>query len=205
MLDRSIPYWNIVMNAPRETLLALPDPALPAGFALRPYQPGDAPRWARLEWLVGEFSSEEEALAYFEKQYGPHMKLLQQRCWFVWDVRQEKAVATATAWFDQQPDGARVASLHWVSTDPAYQGRGLGRAVTAQALRILARREPSDLVYLHTQTWSHKAVSLYLSLGFGAMAAGSFAHYKNDYPANLPILREKMRPTEYETLLRTLR
>lgn len=204
MLDRSVPYKNIIMRAKKDRFLDREPPALSKPFGFRLFCPGDEEQWARLEWSVGEFPSREEALCYFRKQYLPQSSLLARRCWFIWDEQKNQAAATATAWFDEREKEGRIASLHWVSADPSCQGKGLGKAVTIQALQTLAGQEPGQYVYLHTQTWSHKAVALYLSLGFRLVKAGGFAQYANDYPAYLPILKEKLRPADWENLTRDL-
>ena len=202
MLDKSAPYKNIIMRAEKERFFGLEQPKLPESFCFRLFCPGDESQWARLEWSVGEFPSQEEALHYFCGQYLPESDLLTQRCWFIWDEQKNQAAATATAWFDKIGKDERTASLHWVSTDPAYQGKRLGKAITVRALQTLAEKERGKYIYLHTQTWSHKAVALYLSLGFRLVKKGGLAQYENDYPAYLPILREKLRPADWEGLTR---
>lgn len=192
------------MKTERERFLGQKPPELREPFSFRLFRPGDEEQWARLEWLVDEFSSQKEALDYFCGHYLPVSDLLQQRCWFIWDERKNQAVATATAWFDTRQGEGRIASLHWVSADPAYQKKGLGKAITVQALQTLAEKEQGKYIYLHTQTWSHKAISLYLSLGFQLVEEGGFAQYQNDYPAYLSILREKMRPADAEKLTQGL-
>ena len=204
MLDKSIPYQNIIMCAERENLLCLKEPTLPSGFSFRLFCPDDEKQWARLEWQVGEFATEKEAIDYFSQNYLAFETLLRQRCWFIWDEEKDQAAATATAWFEQVSGGERLASLHWVSTAPYCQRKGLGRAIVVQALKTLAQTENSQLVYLHTQTWSHQAVRLYLSLGFGAVRQGSFSRYSNDYPLYLSALWEKMPLKDYETFLKNL-
>ena len=98
MLDKSIPYQNIIMCADRDHLICMEEPVLPEGFSFRLFCLGDEKQWARLEWAVGEFPTEKEALDYFSKKYLPYTKLLQHRCWFVWDKQKDQAAATATAW-----------------------------------------------------------------------------------------------------------
>ena len=204
MLDKSVPYKNIIMRTEKDGFEGREQPELPACFSFRLFRPGDEKQWARLEWSVDEFPSQKQALDYFCGQYLPKSFLLAQRCWFVWDERKNQAAATATAWFDKIGKDGRTASLHWVSVDPAYQGKGLGKAVTVRALQTLAEKEQGKYIYLHTQTWSHKAVGLYLSLGFRFVKEGGFAQYPNDYPAYLPILKVKMRTVDWESLNRGL-
>jgi hypothetical protein len=35
-------------------------------------------------------------------------------------------------------------------------------------------------VFLHTQTWSYRAIGLYINAGFDFATDETFAHYKND-------------------------
>jgi ribosomal protein S18 acetylase RimI-like enzyme len=60
--------------------------------------------------------------------------------------------------------------LQWISTDPAEQGKGLGKAVIIKAMELFPVYEPNSDIYLHTQTWSHKAIYLYHKLGFEAFS-----------------------------------
>ena len=48
MLDKSIPYQNIIMCADRDHLICMEEPVLPEGFSFRLFCPGDEKQWARL-------------------------------------------------------------------------------------------------------------------------------------------------------------
>lgn len=167
MLDKSLQYFDFIMKMPKERLRALPEVTLPPGYTLDFYKAGDDLSWARLEALVLEFPSEEKALDYFRKNYSePFTPQLKQRCVFVRNSS-GRAVSTATAWFMSSSLGNR-GWLQWISTDPAHQGKGLARAVITRALQLFPEYEPGSDIYLHTQTWSHKAIYLYHKLGFEA-------------------------------------
>lgn len=151
MLDKSIPYKSLIMR--REPAPLPPEPALPAGFSLRRYRPGDEVHWARIETSVAEFDDEGAARAYFAERFLPRQNLLRERCCFVC-APDGLPVATATAW---EEAGERL--LHWVSTAPAFQRRGLARAVVLHALHSYP--PAPQPVWLGTQTWSHDAILLY--------------------------------------------
>ena len=165
MLDKTIPYKNIIMMLPGSQVAAAARPRLPEGYAFRLYVPGDEQHWARIETSVLEFDTEAAALAYYTRIFLPYGELLQQRCVFVTDP-DGLPVATATAWADEAPAVGRQAILHWVSVVPEQQGLGLGKAVVQRALQIFSELEPGADIYLHTQTWSHPAIRLYRRLGF---------------------------------------
>lgn len=165
MLDKSLPYFDIIMKLRGELLAKVPEPVLPEGYSFRFYRPGDEYHWARLETLVQEFPSEEKALAYYRERYMvKDADKLPDRCVFVVDAN-DIPVATTTAWFGESSMG-HGNWLQWISSDPAHQGKGLGRAVIARALRRYTELGEVGNVYLHTQTWSHKAVYLYNKFGF---------------------------------------
>ena len=165
MLDKSLPYQGFIMKLRREKLRDVIGPELPKDYHFRLYGQGDDLHWARLEHLVAEFPSFEKALDYFRYDYVlPFEAELRRRCAFVC-TDDDVPVATATAWFMESSLGHK-AWLQWISTDPAHQGMGLGRSVIAKALSLYPSVGPATDIYLHTQTWSHKAIYLYHKLGF---------------------------------------
>ena len=218
MLDKSIPYKNIVMRLPAERLASLQEPILPDGYAFRLYQPGDALHWARIETSVLEFPNEKEAVAYFEKTFLPYEEELKRRCVFVTNL-QGLPVATTTAWFTPAqasgPDGAPLpgppvdrATLHWVSVCPENQGLGLGKAVVQKALSIFLQLHPGEDILLHTQTWSHVAVHLYHKLGFIMAKRLQFAApdgtlTPNDYEEAISVLKKVEEPAFIQKLVDT--
>ena len=77
MLDKSIPFYNLILKCVRPPTL---DIRMPPGFSLRPYQDGDGSSWAALEYAVGDFDSQDDAHAYFLRTYGRHAEALRRRC-----------------------------------------------------------------------------------------------------------------------------
>lgn len=161
MLDKSLPYKSIIMRMEAAVAERLAPPAPAAGYRIRPFVPGDERHWARIETSVGEFSEEAAARAYFERVYLPEAAL---QCLFV-VTEQDEPVATATTWTEEEAS-LRQLQLQWVAVEPAHQGRGLGRAIATAAVRRAVRLAPGEAILLHTQTWSHRALRLYRSLGF---------------------------------------
>ena len=162
MLDKSVQYVPIVMR--RDRGAALPDYALPEGFRFVYYASGDEKEWARIETSVLEFKSEMDALLYFQREFMSRLSELPFRCLFIETEGGEK-VATASAWWTYTGI-RRDPIVHWVAVKPEYQGRGLGKAVTAQVIRRMLEIEGDRAFYLGTQTWSHKAVGIYKQCGF---------------------------------------
>ena len=77
MLDRMIPYYNIICKCDRYCPVDAP---LPLGLRIRTWQPGDEKVWARLEYAIGDFPSPEEAEAYFVSHYLKQPKEAEKRC-----------------------------------------------------------------------------------------------------------------------------
>lgn len=164
MLDKSLPYSDIIMKADGDTASVWTPSSLPNGYAFKMYEEGDETAWADLEASVKEFSSREDGLKYFQNVFLPHRQLLPDRMCFVTD-RKGKICATATAWMKEE-NGGYWPILHWVSTSPDAQGMGIGRAVISYALSLFSETDPGKDVFLHTQTWSHRAIRIYYHYGF---------------------------------------
>lgn len=197
MLDRSIPYYNIIMKKNEPTTFAVP--ALPAQFELHSYKPGVEQQWAELEHEIGDFPSVQAASAYFSQTYLSRPDLLARRGIFVSDKKSGCLVGAGIAWFDDQ-NGAPVSLLHWLITKEAYQGRGIGSALIAAALSIY-EKENAFPVYLHTQPWSHQAIRLYHKFGFRLMKQESFAGYENQYALAVPVLARYIEPECMQELI----
>ena len=162
MLDKSIPYAGFYMR--KNPGSSAPVYPLPDGFRYTFYKEGDEMSWARIEASVLEFDSEFAALLYFTERFIPYTDELIKRCLFIENETGDK-VATATAWWSDIKETHRP-FLQWVAVEPGYQGLGLGKAVISGALDILHKLEPDVPIYLHTQTWSYKAVGIYRMYGF---------------------------------------
>ena len=188
MLDKNIPYYNVILARHKGT--EFPSFSLPEGYKIKTYTGGDEKSWAEIETSVGEFKSISESKAYFTKEYLPFSSELQERLFFVENDKNEK-IATAMAWWSFIGD-MKIPSLHWIAVKPQFQGLGIGKAVTYTALKRSIQLEGDVKNYIHTQTWSYKAIGIYISLGFLILRNGSFWTFKNDYKKAIPYLKEKM-------------
>ena len=85
MLDKSIPYGNIIMICRGESVKAAQPMELPEGYTYKMYQPGDKMKWAEIEYSVGEFPSVEAAVEYFDKSYLPYEDRMVERSCYIAD------------------------------------------------------------------------------------------------------------------------
>lgn len=189
MLDKSIPYLNIVMQ--RKANTSIPQYVLPQGYRFVQFSPGDEIQWAEIETSVGEFDSVQEALNYFQENYLAYPGEVERRTIFVQTTEGEK-VGTVTSWWNYT-GVRRDLALEWIAVRPYYQGKGLGKAVVYEGVRNMVEIEGDRDIFLHTQTWSYSAVPIYLKAGFQFIKEGSFSRYKNDYEKAIPYLEEKLK------------
>ena len=196
--DKSLPKESIVMMLPAVRAQQVPAPTLPEGYSFRLYQPGDAALWARIAVVCGEYDDEAAAEASFQQMFLSEEEELRRRCVFV-IAPDGTAVATSMAWMLEE-NGRRYARMHWVMNDPAHQGKGIGRAVVTWMIRRLCELEPGLDQYLDTQTWSHKAIGLYLRIGIRPVRkTHPVLRSVNDYDEAVEVLRGVL-PEEMLTL-----
>jgi GNAT superfamily N-acetyltransferase len=176
MIDESVPYIEIIMR--RNPGLSLPVHPLPEGYSFKLYEPGNEKDWAQIENSVNEFGSYEEALEYFTEEFIPYKAELMRRCIFVKSPDGE-LVGNAMAWWDYAGQ-RRHPLVHWVAVKPNQQGKGLGKALTAEVLRLMTVTDGDGIFYLKTQTSSHKAVGIYEWAGFFISDEKDILGHKND-------------------------
>jgi ribosomal protein S18 acetylase RimI-like enzyme len=189
MLDKSIPYYNLIMK--REAGQCIPQINLPEGYSFTQFTAGSELDWAEIEASVGEFDSVTDALEYFRKEYLSYPKEVERRTIFI-QTNDFKKVATVTSWWNYTGE-RRDATLEWVAVMPEYQGLGLGKAIVFEGVRKMLAIEGERAIFLHTQTWSYRAIGIYLQAGFDFMMTHSFGGYENDYDTALPYIKEKVR------------
>lgn len=190
VLDKSIPYYDVLMK--REKGSPLKKHILPAGFRFVDFKADDEKDWAEIETSVGEFKRAVDALVYFQKNYLPYKNELERRCLFIEDANGKK-VATLTVWWCYT-GLRRDPWIHWVAVRPEYQGLGLGKALVSEGMKKLTDIEGDRDAYLHTQTWSYKAINIYRDAGFDITVESGLAGYENkDYDKAMELLKNYLR------------
>ena len=166
----------------RANLDNLPEFALPTGFSLRWYQPGDEAHWLRIHLVADHFNKITPEL--FQKQFAVEeerglqpastrergsgmnstVQELRKRQCYLLDPRDE-AIGTGTAWFNDNFEGARWGRVHWMAIVPEFQGLVLGKCLLSAVCRQL-RELGHERAYLSTSTARLAAIRLYLRFGF---------------------------------------
>lgn len=186
MLDKSVPYKRIIMQLDHKNNKINEEIHLPEGYSFRMYEPGMEEDWAITEVEVLEFDNREKALAYFRTDLIPYQEQLKKRMVFI--VNQEGIpVANACAWYVNYK-GRHQAQVHYVAVRPKYQGMGLGKAVFMKVLSVFTKVEPDEDIYLHTQTWSHKAIRMYLKMGFRLITDDRIGYHDYHYEEAVKVL-----------------
>ena len=147
----------------RPHLGGLPSIAVPAGYVLRSYRPGDEPAWAAMMnaplgigsgWTVERVAEKLVSQPQFEPGC----------LFFAVEVASGDSVATATAW-RIRPEDREVGYLHMVAAMPSHRGRGLGRLVCLGVLHYM-RDHGIGSAALTTDDARLPAIGTYLGLGF---------------------------------------
>lgn len=143
----------------RPDLTDLPPIALPAGYALRFFQDGDAAHWSRIIQVSFGWPPEQ---CDFAKIMRADAAFLPERIMFI--THQEQPVATASAYYRASfmPD---FGMLHYVGVLPGHQGMRLGYWVSLAALWRM-RDDSRRGAWLSTDDFRLPAIKTYLALGF---------------------------------------
>jgi len=161
-MDKAIPYYGIIMV--KSDPWNYPDYLLPRGYIFSLYKDGDEKDWAELQVLLGQFDSFGEAEKYFVEEFMRYPNDLSKKCVFVRDEA-GKTVGTASIWRGIQ-FGQELHRVHWVAVHPHHQGKGIAKALISKVLDIYNALSYKHVVYLTSQTWSYKAIRIYLDFGF---------------------------------------
>ncbi len=70
-----------------------------------------------------------------------------------------------------------------------------------QVLKFFEEHGEDDVIYLHTQPCSYRAIKLYNDFGFGMSKADTYGDAINEYEEAMPILEKYMEKESYAKLL----
>ena len=145
----------------RRDLDHLPEFAIPAGYALRPFTEDDAPVLAAL--LVENAELGEWNLERASRYFAADSPCVLASSFFV--IRDEVAIATAQLDLHREDTYAPTPELGWVAARPAHQGHGLGYVVCLAVMQHAAALGHHE-IFLRTDDHRLPAIRTYLKLGF---------------------------------------
>ena len=160
-----IPFPEISSPGPgvhmiRSHLRDIPQIPFPEGFGIRPMRVDEGSLWLDIERDAEDYLDMKDGT--FEAEFSHDLQAVQWRS-FIATNPKGAGVGTVSAWYHTYR-GEEYGLLHWVAVRPAYQGRGLGKAMVSFALEKLAQWH--DKVLLGTQAKRLPAIKLYLDFGF---------------------------------------
>jgi GNAT superfamily N-acetyltransferase len=161
-LDKELPYIEVLME--KTDTAAFPQYALPEGYAFRLFEPGMEEEFAQLQYLVGGSNSIESAREIFIREFSGELDVLRSRMLYVTAPGGECA-GTACLWYGDHL-GKNRPRVHWVAVHPSHQNKGLCKALLTRLFELYNTLGLEHSVYLTTQTWSYKAISVYIEYGF---------------------------------------
>lgn len=176
MLDKSIPFTGLLMektDPERYPVYQLPD-----GYTFDTYHPGDELAWGQIHYDLGQTASLDEAVELFRKEFLYLPQQAARRCFFVKDAGGQIA-ATASLWTGDT-FGSTLQRIHWVATAPDHQGHGLAKALLTRLFQLYHELGYSRYIYLISQTWSYKALHLYMRFGFKPYMGKKPVNWKSD-------------------------
>lgn len=168
----------------RRTTSGLPAvPPAPSEVIVRGFRPGDEAEVLRVNAA---------AFAHHPEQGSLSLEGLRERMaepWFEADGLIEAWVSTGSTNDEPGSTNERLLGFHWtkrhsaalgevyvVGIDPAAQGRGLGKLLTAAGLAHLADAGVAE-IHLYVEAENAAAVALYSGLGFTHAAADTHVQY----------------------------
>lgn len=199
MLDKTIPYYNVIMRYDGPPIMKPPD--IPSTFFISEYRSNDVLRWAQMEVDNNDFDTYENAVTYFSKKYLSEPEKIKDR--FIGVINQEGNLVGSVICWDDDRNGQMVSSVHWLITDPKIQGRGVGTFLVSMLIHKFSKMNLLP-IYLHTQPWSFSAIGIYSALGFRLLKTDSFRGYENQTEKALPILEKHLSQAQYNKLITEL-
>lgn len=149
-------------------LVQAPKYALPAGYAMRFFQPGDVANWLRVQQAAEEYLT---ITAETFTTYMPDAELWPQRVMFLLDSTGNE-IGSITAWHDAQMLGHTAGLVHWVAIVPEAQGKGLAKPMLSAALDLMQTLGYHE-AWLGTGAARIPAINLYLHFGFQPLLRGT--------------------------------
>lgn len=163
MIDKSTP--SLPLTYVKTDTKNYPHPTLPDGYEFVFYRDGDEEKWVEIEMSVGQFSSMEEGMKTFRKEFlenqslDPHERML-----FV-KAPDGEYVATCTLWNGNFLGEIRQ-RLHWLAIKDGHSGRGIAKALLCRLLTLYNDLGYEGFVYLLTASRYYPAIRIYRKLGF---------------------------------------
>ncbi|MXX92268.1 MAG: GNAT family N-acetyltransferase [Chloroflexi bacterium] len=165
----SLPPKQLRMVVDAASVGRLPDVALPLGYEVRGYRPGDESSWAETLQACGfERWNDAEVLAYLEDaERLEGSRVIDNEGRVVAGTFASRNTNDASDTIVPESIGSleEEGVLDFVVTHPYHRGRGLAKATCTEVAKFFVRLGCQS-VSLLTDDWRLPAIHVYLSLGF---------------------------------------
>ena len=161
-MNTALPSANVDFWMIQRDLAKAPRFALPEGYRMRFYRPGDVDTWVRIQTAAEQFQV--PTAETFNTSLGGPEDYRAARIMFLVDP-DGREIGTISAWDDDQFEGRQMGRIHWVAIVPEAHGRGLAKPMLSAALDVI-RAHGYGEAWLWTSTGRIAAVNLYLMFGF---------------------------------------
>ena len=153
---------NIPVTMICEDLNSIPQFNLDPLYSFRWFLPGDEKIWQLIQAKADQYNEITNQL--FAAEFGADLDLIGERQGYIIES-DYNAIATGTAWFDDNYKGQQYGRIHWVAINPEMQGRGLAKPLMTIICNRLKQLGHSR-AYLTTASARIPAINLYLKFGF---------------------------------------
>jgi GNAT superfamily N-acetyltransferase len=150
-----------IIEMERENLENIPLFALPDGYSIRPYEPGDEKHWIEIHLDAEKYVEATPAL--YEEYFGSDEAELRARQFYLYHGGE--VVGTSSAWYDKSYKDGTWGRVHWLAIRTAHQGKGLSRPLLSHTLLVMKELGHTKAV-LTTLRRRLIAVKLYENYGF---------------------------------------
>jgi ribosomal protein S18 acetylase RimI-like enzyme len=158
-MDTQLPDVDVILF--HRDLRQAPSFALPHGYQMRFYRPGDLKTWLRIQATDPFFVPTAETFA--EALPGDDAYLA-ERVMFLVDSEGGE-IGNITAWNTAQFTGQEIGQICWVALVPEARGLGLGKPLLSAACAALRERGYTQ-AFVDTNMRRIPALRLYMRFGF---------------------------------------
>ncbi|MCL2737478.1 MAG: GNAT family N-acetyltransferase [Alphaproteobacteria bacterium] len=169
---------------------------LPDGYYFRSLRTDEFEKWKDLQCIdnMEHRAAYHKVLdEYYKNAYEPEGDLFFNKCVVVCD-KDDKFAGACVIWKSY----GKFNTLGWFKVGEAYEGRGIGRALTTHVMKNLA--ESDYPVFLHTHPSSYRAIKLYSDFGFRLITDKKVGKRNNDLDECMPILKQYIPEKDFANL-----
>lgn len=178
MIDKNLEFISVMMETNHAS--EYPRYSVPEGYSIVGYRDGFETDWARIQCLSFDSGTIESSTEKFMKLFGANLPLARTNCLFLLNP-EGVPVSIGSLWMSEL-NGKICPRLHYIATDPEYEGKGLCKALLTAVFDLQKAQGLGEYMFLTSQTWSFAAIRLYERFGFKPYVGRECPSVWSDYP-----------------------